>query len=150
MFTTSYKKYYYFKFEGTYAEVQNIAIQFENDPEGIAGSTIAGNLRILYKWTNTYAVPTTDLLDGITYDPTDPPVWQPKLSAVGPEVATSYIDPAANTTYYTPYLVTQLYLDKSTDNDYGNLEAAFKLKMLLNEPKTGLPGFDTDAINWSP
>ena len=134
LFTTSFRKYYYFKFGGTFTDVQNIAIQFLNDAEGVAGSTIAGNLRILYKWTNIYAEPTTELLDGMTYDPSNPPVWSPKISPVGPEAATSYLDPSANTTYYTQYLVTQLYLDKDISeeqHDYGNLEEAFKLKMIF-------------------
>lgn len=151
LFRVSYKKYFYFKFAGTYTDVKNFAVFFDGDPEGIAGSSIAGNLRVIYKWTNTYEVPDNNLLSGITYDPTNAPIWVPKISSVGPEAATSYINnPTANTTYYTQYLVTQLYLDISSDDDYGNLEAAYKLKFILNEPKTGLPGFDATLINWNP
>ena len=145
LFTLSYKKYYYFKFDGTYSSVRNFAAYFEGTPEGEAD-----NVRILYKWTNTYQVPDNTLLDGIFYDPSNPPIWNPKISTVGPESATSYLTPAANTTYYTQYLVTQLYIDKSDDDDYGNINTSLRLKFLLNEPKTGLPGFDANLINWSP
>lgn len=145
LFTLSYKKYYYFKFDGTYSSIRNFAAYFSGTSIGQAEK-----VRILYKWTNVYQVPDNSLLDGIFYDPSNAPIWNPKISTVGPEAATSYIDPAANTTYYTQYLVTQLYIDKSTDNDYGNLGSVFTLNFLLNEPKTGLPDFDTSLINWSP
>ena len=150
LYTLSYKKYYYFKFDGTYSSVSSFTAYLDGDPEGVAGSGIASKIRILYKWTNVYAVPDNTLLDGIFYDPANPPIWNPKLSTVGPEVATSYVTPAPNTTYYTAYLVTQLYIDKSTSNDYGNLEEAFVLNFKIEEPKSGLPDFDTGLINWSP
>lgn len=150
LFTTSYKKYYHFKFYGTYTNLRNVSVLFEGDPEGSAGTELAGKVRILYKWSNVYATPDTTLLDGITYDPTNPPIWTPKLSTTGPNAATSYIDPVANTTYYTQFLITQLYIDKSSGSDFGNLKTSFKLKLVINELKSGLPGFDTDFINWNP
>ena len=150
MFTVSYTKYYYFKLQGTYSELRSVAVQFEGQVDWNFGSPNDRNARIVTKWTNTYAPPSTDLLTGVTYEPEHPAIWVPKLSSVGPEAATGYIDPVANTTYYTQYLVTQLYLDVGSDTDYGNLGNALKLKFILNEPKTGLPGFDTSLINWSP
>ena len=112
-------------------------VGLDGDPEGVAGSGIASKVRILYKWTNVYEEPDNTLLNGVFYDPTNAPIWIPKLSTVGPEAATSYITPAANTTYYTAYLVTQLYMDKSADDDYGNLEEAFTMRFNIEEPKTG-------------
>ncbi len=144
IFTLSYKKYYYFKFAGTYSSVRNFTAYLSGNPVGDASK-----VRVLYKWTNVYEVPDNNLLDGVFYDPTNTPFWNPKISTVGPEAATSYITPAANATYYTQYLVTQLYVEKSDDVDYGNI-GSLELKFLLNEPKTGLPGFDTNLINWSP
>lgn len=150
LFTVSYTKYYYFKFQGTYSNVDSIAVHFEGQVDWYSGSPNDRNIRIITKWTNVYTPPSTDLLTGVTYEPEKPALWLPKISTVGPEAATSYIDPVANTTYYTQYLVTQLYVDRGGFYDYGNLDTGLKLKLTLGEPKTGLPGFDTSLINWSP
>ena len=148
--TYSYKKYYYFKFSGTYTDITSMFIAFEGDPEGVAGSTIADNVHIVYKMTNVYEVPDNVELVGTIYDPLNPPEIVPNLSTVGPENATSVIPPVANTTYYTNYIVAQLVIEPSSNVDFGNLDEAFNLKFSLNESKTGLPGFDEDTINWSP
>lgn len=148
-FTLSFKKYYYIKFYGTYSEIIDYALTFVGSPEG-TGSGTADNLHIIYNMTNVYAEPDNTLLVGTDYDPNNPPVIVPNLSTVGPENATGPITPVANTTYYTAYLVTQLYLDLSVDTDYGNLQDTFKLKFYLNEKKSGLPGYDLDLINWNP
>lgn len=150
LFTVSYTKYYYFKLQGTYSELRSAAVQFEGQVDWNFGSPNDRNVRIVTKWTNVYTPPSTNLLTGVTYEPEHPAVWIPKLSTVGPEAAVSYLNPVANTTYYTQYLVTQLYLESGDADDYGNLGNTLKLKFILNEPKTGLPGFDTSLINWSP
>lgn len=144
LYTLSFKKYYYFKFQGTYDDVTNVRMSLTGAVDGQAEK-----VRILYKWTDVYATPDNNLLAGITYDPSNPSIWTPKLSNVGPELATSYVlSPSPNTTYYSAYLVTQLYMDKSVASDYGNLGTSFKLNMTINEKKTGLPGFDSSLINW--
>ena len=147
MFTTSFTKYYYFKFAGTYTELNSFVVHFEGNPDWALGDA---NVRLLTKWTNVYAPPSTDLLNGVTYEANKPALWVPKISTVGPEAATAYQTPVANTTYYTAYLVTQLYLDTGDASDYGNLGANFKLKYTIGENKTGLPGFDGSVVNWSP
>lgn len=151
VFTTSFKKYYYFKFDGTYTNIQNIAVKLDGDPAGSgSGSGEASKVRIIYKWTNVYQEPDSDLLDGISYDPSSTPIWRPMVSTVGPEAAITHVDTfTPNQTYYTAYLQVQLYVDKSDNLDYGNL-SPIKLQFIINEEKTGLPGFDADAINWSP
>jgi len=153
LYSTSYKKYYFYKIYGTYTETDPPTIKFDGTPIG-DGSPIgeAENLVMTYKWSNVYETPNKTLLSGIIYDPTIPPIWTPLLSITGPNASdfTEVTSLVNDTTYYTPYLVTQLIIYPSTEDDYGNLHASFSLQFDLNEKKTGLPGFDATLINWSP
>lgn len=144
--TTSYKKYYYYKIYGTYSNADQPEIKFSIDPNGQATK-----LSVIYKWSNVYATPDTSLLSGTTIDPNKLPVWKPLLSTTGPNGTMSEITSLINnTTYFTPYLITQLATFPSDENDYGNLNELFELQLDLNENKTGLPGYDPALVNWSP
>ena len=144
--STSYKKYYFYKIYGTYTDADQPQIKFDGTPLGTATK-----LNVLYKWTNVYQTPDNVLLDGTTFDPNIPPIWFPQLSTTGPDGTMSEVTKLINnTTYYTPYLVTQLIIYPSTDSDYGNLNDLFSLQFDLNENKSGLPGYDPALINWSP
>ena len=146
----SYKKYYFYKIYGTYVEALPPTIKFEGRADAVPPGGVETS-QVVYQWTNVYTTPDTNLLSGTTYDPNIPPTWVPLLSTTGPNGVMSEVTSLINnTTYYTPYLVTQLMLFPSSRFDYGNLDASFSLQLDLNEKKTGLPGFDESLINWSP
>lgn len=148
--TTSFKKYNYFKIYGTYDDAHDLEIRFNGTPVGSGnGSGSASKVRIYYKWSSTYAVPNTTLLSGTFYDPSNPIILKPLLSTTGPN-GTAVWTPtlAANTTYYTPYLITQLFVEPSEWNDFGNLNSTFELEIKFKESKTGLPDYDSNLVNW--
>lgn len=149
LYTVSFKKYYYFKIYGTYDYAHKLKVSFTGNPSGAgAGSGIAPKVRVLYKWTNTYETPDNSLLAGSTYDPNTPLKMLPLLSTQGPEYAGSYVDEmTSNTTYYTQYLVTQLLVEPGNWDDYGNLNT-MTLRIDFDERKSGLPGYDSELVNW--
>jgi len=146
----SFPKYVFFKISGTYSKANTLRVFFEGTLEGAAGSGVADNIALYYKWTNTYTTPTANLINGTYVDFNNLPTWNTRLlSTTGPNgTLVDTPELAANTTYYTPYLVTQLIAHKSTWDDYGNI-GDMKLRMTLKERKSGLPGYDPDLVNWT-
>ena len=111
----------------------------------------ADNIALFYKWTNTYATPTASLINGTFVDFDNLPSWNTRLlSTTGPNgTLVDVPELAADTTYYTPYLMTQLVVYKGDWDDYGNLGSELKLRMTMKEFKSGLPGYDPDLVKWT-
>lgn len=152
-YATSYTKYNYFKISGTYAKVINLSVSFHNTIWTLT-SGIASKIRIYYKWTNVYAEPTNVLMtDGSWFDPyvSIPTLSVPDLATTDPRDATSQVPILTNNqTYYSAYLVTQLYVEYDNSyTNYGNLNPDFTLNITYTERKTGLPGYAADNVNWS-
>lgn len=117
----SFHKYTFFKISGTYSSASKVRVKIVGNLTGAAGTGIADKVRLVYKWTNTYATPSNDMLIGSTYDEADLELL-PFLSETGPDTATSFCNILQpNTTYYTNYLVTQLHVDPSILDDHGNI-----------------------------
>ena len=133
-FTYSFIKYTYFKISGTYAKASRPRIII-NHSLRIGGECI-GRTKLYYKLTNTYAEPTNAFDGSMIYIPPDdeePNIrLYPRTSTVGPEVATTYNQYLnTNTTYYTEYFVTQLFVHTTDYVDpevvaasiYGNISS---------------------------
>ena len=123
---TSFTKYNYFKMSGTYPVATRFRVQLVGDVNGAAhdGLVSTDDLRIYYKWTDTYETPTNTLMTGGAFFTDQSPVWYPDLSTTGPELATSRPNTcAANTTYWSAYLVTQLYVSAGAITKFGNIGA---------------------------
>lgn len=156
-YVCSYTKYNYFKIFGTYSKVINLSVSFAPASIWTPTSNVAKNIRIYYKWTNVYEEPTNVLMTGGTYfDPyisSPPSLGIPNLSTTDPRDATLQIPVLTNNqTYYTAYLVLQLYVEADPLNsytNYGNLKSDFALNINYTERKTGLPGYAPDNVNWS-
>lgn len=152
---TSYHKYNYLKISGTYPNATRVRARFEGLVNGTPGGDPqipppgqeeeeewtptywgADKLRVYYRTTNIYAEPTRDLLSGTYLVPGDL-IWF-NLSTVGPELATSpVILLNTDTTYWTNYLVTQLYVEPGSWLDYGNI-GMLQLSFRLDEYETAL------------
>jgi hypothetical protein len=131
---TSYSKYYYLKISGTYPLATRLTARFDGNVNGTrSGYKVTNGLRIYYKWTSTYAAPSTTLISSDYIDTATDLIWYPKFSTVGPQAATTRLNTlTGNTTYYTEYLVTQLYVAPGEWTDYGNI-GDVKLKFVLHE-----------------
>lgn len=132
----SYHKYTYFKIQGTYPAAAQIRVELDGDLSGVGGATgIASKVRLLYKWTNIYQEPSDIILSGSTAFHGNS-IHIPMLSTVGPEDASGLVNQlATNTTYYTNYLVTQLMIDPSDLEDWGNIDL-LTFKLTLHEYET--------------
>ena len=115
-FTYSFIKYNYFKISGTYAKASRprIIVTYPEPNTGVGA-------KVYYKLTNTYAVPTNAFDGSLMYLP-DGRLY-PRMSTVGPEAATTYSQYlTGNTTYYTEYFVTQLFVHTE---DYADPELLY-------------------------
>jgi hypothetical protein len=131
----SFHKYNYFKFSGTYPKAAQVRLIFNGGVDGEGQPSIASNVRLVYRWTNVYAEPTNEMLNGAILDGVMKHV--PMLSTTGPETATGlipFLD--ENGTYYSNYLVTQLMIDKSDLEDWGNIDL-LEVKVEVHEYETG-------------
>ena len=131
----SYPKYNYIKISGTYAAGARPRMTISGSVIGAPPSGYTGThkVRLYYKLTNTYGSQ-SDAMDGtLIYLP--PGVTQtvyPRMSTTGPEVATAYTKHlTGSTTYFSEYLVTQLYVEPdATRFRYGNIgEIVIKFHM---------------------
>lgn len=124
-FTYSFKKYNYFRISGTHAAATRPVII-------IQGGSMAGDFRLYYKLSNTYQVPTNAFEGDLIYVNSNTLMLYPKLSTVGPEhtgaAHVQYL--TSGTTYYTQYLVTQLFVGAS--GSYQNLPD-LKIGLYLQE-----------------
>ena len=148
--TLSYTKYYYYKIYGTYDYAHQFSVSLSGVLEkvgAVLGDGYATDLDVLYKLTNTYVAPSNILLPGATIWTGQS--WTPKLSTVGPQNATASVPVlAADTTYYSEYIVTQLKAYSGEWDNFGNLDDNFELHASLVERKSGLPGYDPAYITW--
>lgn len=121
----SYKKYNFVKISGIYPAATRLRFSFIGDVGGVGSEDdilFTNNVRLYYKWTSVYDTPDDLLLSGTLYDPSTATSFQPMFSSTGPEDATSKLNSmSANTTYYSSYLVTQLYVEPGGWDDYGNI-----------------------------
>lgn len=134
LYGLSYTKYNYFKVvQGGTGYVNNIRVTFTGTMTGAgAGSGIASGVRLYYKWATSYQAPTNNFMGGSYFNPGDTAIWNPLISATGPETAVNVSGSETNT-FYTQYLVTQLYVEPSTWDDFGNLNPDFKISLTFDE-----------------
>lgn len=132
----SYHKYTYFKISGTYPAGAQVRVELDGDLTGVGGGIgIASKVRLLYKWTNAYQEPTDELLSGSTAL-NGQSIHIPMLSTVGPEDADTLPSKLeGDTEYYTAYLVTQIMVDPSDLEDWGNIDL-LTVKLTLHEYET--------------
>jgi hypothetical protein len=126
--TRSFQYYTFFKLSGTYIKASRIRI-------AILGIPLSG-VKLFCGLADTYATPTSDHIGDLTYY--QPPtvagsiglVMYPKLSLTSPITGLSYPQYlTGNTTYYTQYLKTQLYVEAGS---YGNVDD-IKIKCYVDE-----------------
>lgn len=134
LFSVSYKKYNYLKVSGTYPKASRVRITISGVPytappddfEGYhATSDKNQQIRLFYKLSNIYEQPNKEYDGELMYVPPGGLTIYPTMSMTGPESATGYpqyLD--TNTTYYTQYLITQLWVPVGPGgllDPYGNL-----------------------------
>jgi hypothetical protein len=104
-FTRSFTYFTFFKLSGTYVKGSRVRIKITGLPE----------VRLYNRLTDTYATPSSvhegDLNYLVTDFTTSSVTLYPRLSTVGPNTGLSYPQYlSANTTYYTEYVKTQVYV----------------------------------------
>lgn len=141
-FSYSYKKYNYLVFSGTYITGSRVRIKISGNilgspPEGAAGTN---KIRLFYKLTNTYEQPSNAFEGDLIYLPSgETKILYLNLSTTGPESATTnpqYL--TADTTYYSQYLVTQLFVenDNGSMSSFGNI-GELNIECYLDEYEDG-------------
>lgn len=116
----SFVKYNYLKISGIEKVGTRARLIIVGDPALMEEYDV----RLYYKLTSTYLQPTDSLLTGsmYMYQTENMPVIFPRMSTTDPQDATSHIKwLQPNTTYYTEYFVSQLYVNSSYWDNYGNL-----------------------------
>lgn len=139
---TSGCKYNYGKIQGTYVAATRVRIHLDGNvigapPLGYDGTT---KVRLYYRLTNVYNHPASfdehDLISGTYIVPGQSVTLAPFLSTTDPRNATSFVNQlAANTTYYTNYIITQLYVEEGAWNEYGNI-GEFFIRITVDEYET--------------
>jgi len=135
-FGYSFTMYNYLKISGTYPKGSRMRLRVSGAVDGAPPSGYVGTdkVRLFYKLTNTYTTPSNAFDGSLIYLP--PGVAQtlyPRISTVGPEAATSYTQyMSANTTYYTEYLVTQLFVEAGSVAEFGNI-GQLNIKVFMDE-----------------
>lgn len=145
----SYSKYHFFKFNGTYTAATRPRIVVTLGTGGgsgpaVGGSVEEGPVRVYLRLSDTYETPTNNWdEDGVLLMPGKSVTLYPKVSVVGPHAGLQYLKSmVANTTYYTQYLVSQLvvqqdYLDDASPYKLvGNIPAT-TVKFMLDEYESG-------------
>ncbi len=126
-FNRSFTYFTFFKLSGTYVKGSRVRIK-------LSGAPIAG-VSIFCRLTDTYVTPTANFTGDLTYfNPTNPSsagqVFYPRISTTGPNANLNYLQYlAGNTTYYTEYLETQVYVKAGTE--YNNI--VLNLKCYVDE-----------------
>jgi hypothetical protein len=131
----SYDYYTFFKLSGIYAAASrpritisgNIrtsligdAIGVDHNSDGLVNED-DHSVKMYYELTGTYATPDNTSLGGLIYYTDSTITLYPRLSTTGPNANLSYVKYlAANTTYYTEYLHTRLYV-RGNPTSYGNV-----------------------------
>ena len=101
-------KYIYARINGTYTQAKRVRWK-------ITGLGMTDGVRLYLGQTSTYAVPTTDFDGTLVYGNTDPLYIYPNLSTSGPTTATTRLNTlATDTTYYTDFLITQMWVDDTS------------------------------------
>jgi len=116
-------KYLYAKIEGTYSQAKRVRWK-------ITGLSMTDGVRLYMAQTHTYAVPTTDFAGNLIYGERDPLYIYPNLSTVGPTDADTRLSTlSSDTTYYTDFIMSQLWVD-DTSGYVGNSDIIdFKLEV---------------------
>ena len=135
----SYHKYNFIKISGTYGNATRLSAKFTGDfnvPVVGFEDTSTSKVRLYYKVTSTYETPTNLILDGTLYDVTTSPWIGLNLSTLGPDTATTRPNLlATDTTYYSAYIVTQLYVEPGSNIEFGNT-GGVNLEITLDEFET--------------
>lgn len=134
----SYEKFNYFKMSGTYPLATRMRCTFIGavDDSGVLGFTSTDDIRLYYRWASDYTTPVNTLMSGTYLVPGDYMVWTPFFSSSGPESATTRTNTlTANTTYYSAYMVTQLYVEPGVWTKYGNI-GDIKIEFTVDEYET--------------
>lgn len=137
LYNVSYVKYIYGKISGTYSKAKRVRWQLTDIPQ--LGT------KLYYKMTNSYVNPNQLLMGTGTYI-NSPVILFPCLSSVSADNASSYLmNLTPNTTYYTNYLVTQLYVPRGVWTNVGNTtqlvrseenpdgEPSMKIKLIVDD-----------------
>jgi len=122
----SYDYYTYFVISGEYLIATRPRIIIKGNitgapPEGFVGTPTGA--RLFVRLTDTYSTPTNTHDGNLTYYNNNTLALFPRLSTIGPNQGLShirYLQP--NTTYYTEFIHTKLYVDYMTEGTgYGNI-----------------------------
>lgn len=115
----SVPKYLYAKISGTYTGAKRVRWRLVGNPDP---NRDKGN-RVMWNTADAYATPQPIISGGLmTLSNTADTIIIPKLSTSGPDGAPALTpNLAANTTYYTNFLVTQFMVDNSSAS-VGNSE----------------------------
>lgn len=141
-YTYSYKKYNYLEFHGTYVAGSRVRIKISGNITGAPPDDAAGTnkIRLFYKLTNTYEQPSNAFDGSLIYlPPGETKILYPTLSTTGPEVVGTYPQYlTADTTYYSQYLVTQLFVenDNGSMTSFGNI-GELNIECYLDEYEDG-------------
>jgi hypothetical protein len=138
-FGYSHAKYNYMKISGTYAAGSRPRIQISGSVIGAPPSGYTGTnaVRLYYKLTNVYSTQDPNMDGTLIYlPPGTTHTLYPAMSTVGPEAATTYPKHlTGNTTYYSQYIVTQLYVEPGAASKIGNI-GEIVLKFYMDEYET--------------
>lgn len=118
----SFTRYHYLKFSGTYVMASRPRVVITAGSAAPSGYTGTTNARVYALPTNTYSTPTTSPITTSYFVTTGSSVSVPlNTSTVGPTSATTHPQfLTADTTYYTQFICTQLWLPKG-DTGHGNI-----------------------------
>lgn len=124
----SYKRYLFFKIEGTYSKLKNFKLTFS------LASANQAYANLYVKMTNVYAPPSNSFNDpGILVASNSTIVVSqliPNLSSVGPNLATSRSNAyTGNQTLFTNYIVVQMAVP--ANSPIGNTPS-YKIKLTAN------------------
>lgn len=140
--TQSYTKVHFFKIDGTYAKAVRPRITISHKQTRIDGYEGYGKILLHYRFMDSYEQPHSGWDGATTFIPwkniilpdnsvvelTTTTIY-PKLSTTGPHTGQQYVSElAANGTYYTQYLVTQLLVpDGLAIGNLGDTEITFEV-----------------------
>jgi hypothetical protein len=121
-FAVSYDYYTFFKLSGTYAKASRVRIAITGDVNGAAPTgydSATGGLRLYFRLTDTYQTPAAVDDGELRFYAGGGELMFPKISTIGPSTGLDYVQfLATNTTYYTQFLHTRLYVPPGAG--YGN------------------------------
>lgn len=103
----SVPRFLFGRISGTFSEIKRVRWK-------ITGLSMGSGLRLYLKQTHTYIEPTNDFDGSLIYGNSNPLYIFPNLSTVNPTSASTRVTSLnANTTYYTDFIKSQLWVDEA-------------------------------------